>query len=60
MTFKPIYVHRKSRLPLNIVCVELSRFLSKRLSGEARKRYFVTCTLFSLFWYEIKDVPIYR
>ena len=30
------------------------------LAGEARKRYFVTCTLFPLLWYEIKDVPIYR
>ena len=29
-------------------------------SGEALKRYFVTCTLLSLPWYEIKDVPIYR
>ena len=25
-----------------------------------RNRNFVTCTLFSLLWYEIKDVPIYR
>ena len=30
------------------------------LSGEALKRYSVTCTLLSLPWYEIKDVPIYR
>ena len=25
-----------------------------------RNRNFVTCTLLSLLWYEIKDVPIYR
>ena len=25
-----------------------------------RNRNLVTCTLFSLLWYEIKDVPIYR
>ena len=29
-------------------------------TGEARKGYFITCTLFMLLWYEIKDVPIYR
>ena len=31
MVFKPTYVHRKRCLPLYILCVELSRFRSRRL-----------------------------
>ena len=40
--------------------ISLDILTISRFSGEARKRYFVTCTLFPLLWYEIKDVPIYR
>ena len=31
MAFKPTYIHRKTCLPIYILCVELSRFLSRRL-----------------------------
>ena len=40
--------------------VKIGDYADSLLAGEALKRYSVTCTLLSLPWYEIKDVPIYR
>ena len=39
MAFKPKYVHKKSCLPLHILCVELSRFLSRRLQNVYQNIY---------------------
>ena len=39
---------------------DVTTYCNARDQVKLRNRNLVTCTLFSLLWYEIKDVPIYR
>ena len=39
MAFKPTYVRRKTCLPLYILCVKWSRFLSRRLQNVYQNMY---------------------
>ena len=54
-----VYVYTAYVLRLCVLVIFLlNNVLCKQV--KLRNRNLVTCTLFSLLWYEIKDVPIYR